>query len=50
VLPSTAQLAELQSQLSACTTRGHQIHMKVGDGFVQRSGAVLAWYNPKVLL
>jgi tRNA(Ile)-lysidine synthase len=50
MLPSTAQLAELQSQLSACTTRGHQIHMKVGDGFVQRSGAVLAWYNPKVLL
>jgi tRNA(Ile)-lysidine synthase len=50
VLPSTAQLAELLSQVSACTTRGHRIDIKVGPGFVRRSGAVLAWYNPEVLL
>ncbi len=46
VIPSAAQLQELQSQLAACTTRGHRIHLKVGHGFVQRRGAVLAWYNP----
>lgn len=46
VTPSAAQLQELQSQLVACTTRGHRIHIKVGQGFVQRKGPVLAWYNP----
>ena len=46
VIPSAAQLDELQSQLSACTTRGHRIHIKVGQGFVERRGPVLAWYNP----
>ncbi len=46
VIPSTAQLEELLDQLAACTTRGHRIHIKVGQGFVQRSGAVLTWYNP----
>lgn len=49
-VPSTAQLEELLGQISACTTRGHQIHIKVGTGFVrrvfQREGAVLDWYNP----
>ncbi len=49
-VPSTAQLEELLDQISACTTRGHQIHIKVGVGFVrrvaQRGGAVLDWYNP----
>ncbi len=49
-VPSTAQLDELLDQISACTTRGHQIHIKVGAGFVrrlaQRGGAVLDWYNP----
>ena len=49
-VPSTAQLAELLDQISACTTRGHRIHIKVGSGFVQRSGPVLTWYNPQVLL
>lgn len=48
-IPSTNQLRELQSQLSACRTRGHRIHIKVGSGFVERRGAVLAWYNPVVL-
>lgn len=50
VAPSTAQLHELQDQIAACLTRGHQIHIKVGPGFVQRSAAVLTWYNPGVLL
>ncbi len=48
-IPSTAQLRELQDQIAACATRGHHIHIKVGNGFVERRGAVLAWYNPVVL-
>jgi tRNA(Ile)-lysidine synthase len=46
VIPSTAQLHELMAQIDACTTRGHHINMKVGQGFVKRSGRVLGWYNP----
>jgi tRNA(Ile)-lysidine synthase len=46
VIPSAAQLQELQSQVQACVTRGHRIHIKVGQGFVQSRGAVLTWYNP----
>lgn len=42
---SSAQLHELMGQIAACTTRAHQIHIRVGSGFVQRSKAVLAWYN-----
>jgi len=42
---SSAQLHELLDQIAACTTRGHQIRIKVGGGFVQRKGAVLDWYN-----
>ena len=49
VIPSTAQLQALQRQIAACVTRGHRIHLKVGEGFVQRRGSVLAWYNPRVL-
>lgn len=45
VVPSTAQLAELQEQLADCTTRGHQLHIKVAQGFVQRTGKHLTWYN-----
>jgi tRNA(Ile)-lysidine synthase len=45
-VPSAAQLEELLDQIAACTTRGHQIHIKVGAGFVERRGAVLTWYNP----
>jgi len=44
--PSAAQLAELLHQVAACTTRGHHIRLKVGDGFVERRGQVLHWYNP----
>jgi len=45
-VPTQAQLQELLDQLAACRTRGHRIHLKVGAGFVERQGAVLAWYNP----
>ena len=44
-IPSAAQLDELLDQIAACTTRGHKIHIKVADGFVQRSAQVLTWYN-----
>jgi tRNA(Ile)-lysidine synthase len=50
VIPSTTQLNELQHQISACTTRGHSVHIKVGVGFVERRGEVLGWYNPELLL
>ncbi len=49
VIPSAAQLRELQDQIGACTTRGHRIRIKVGLGFVERRGATLTWYNPVVL-
>jgi len=39
--PSAAQLDQLLLQIAACTTRGHQIHLKVADGHVRRLGAVL---------
>ena len=44
-VPSAAQLDELLRQVAACTTRGHQINIKVADGYVRRRGNVLAWYN-----
>lgn len=40
---SESQLRALLHVLSACTTRGHQIHIKVGNGFVLREGPVLTW-------
>ncbi len=43
--PTAAQLAQLQRQIAACTTRGHQIRLKIGHGFVVRQGVVLDWYN-----
>lgn len=46
VIPSAAQLTELQRQIAACTTRGHRIHIKVAQGFVERRGPVLAWNMP----
>ena len=45
-IPSAAQLEELLDQVAACTTRGHQIHIKIGSGFVKRQGKFLTWYNP----
>lgn len=44
-VPSTAQLDELTQQIADCTTRGHHIKIKVGQGFVVREALVLAWYN-----
>lgn len=41
--PSTAQLHELLDQVAACTTRGHRLHLKVGQGFVLRAGACLSY-------
>lgn len=43
VRPSAAQLSQLQSQIAACTTRGHKLHLKVANGHVLRSGAQLQW-------
>ena len=43
VAASAAQMEELLAQLASCTTRGHNIRIKVADGFVTRSGAVLAF-------
>lgn len=39
--PSAAQLDQLLLQIAACTTRGHQIHLKVATGHVTRTGQVL---------
>jgi tRNA(Ile)-lysidine synthase len=41
--PSTAQLAEMQSQIANCTDRGKQLHIKVANGYVERRGDVLAY-------
>jgi tRNA(Ile)-lysidine synthase len=41
--PSAAQLEQLLSQIAACTTRGHRIHLKVATGHVTRAGAVLRY-------
>ncbi|WP_089961713.1 tRNA lysidine(34) synthetase TilS [Limnohabitans sp. 2KL-3] len=41
--PSTAQLHELLDQVAACTTRGHRLHLKVGQGFVLRQASQLSW-------
>lgn len=49
-VPSAAQLSELMDQIEACTTRGHQIHIRVGAGFVRLRREELHWYNSVVLL
>ena len=41
--PSAAQLAQLLDQIAVCTTRGHQIRLKVAHGHVLRQGPQLAW-------
>ena len=43
--PSAAQLTQLLSQIAVCTTRGHQIHLKVATGHISRCGLVLH-YTP----
>ncbi|HCL85970.1 MAG TPA: tRNA lysidine(34) synthetase TilS [Comamonadaceae bacterium] len=47
--PSAAQLAELQSQIAACTTRGHRIRIRVGAVLVVRESTVPGCYNLAVL-
>lgn len=42
---SEAQIDALLAVLRACTTRGHRIHIKVGEGHVEREGERLA-YRP----
>ena len=42
---SSAQLDQLLHQIGACRTRGHQIDIKVGVGFVRRVGSNIDWYN-----
>jgi tRNA(Ile)-lysidine synthase len=39
--PSAAQLDQLMAQITACRTRGQQIHLKVATGHVRRDGPVL---------
>ena len=41
--PSTAQLAELQSQIANCTNRAKQLHIKVANGYVVRRGDVVEY-------
>jgi tRNA(Ile)-lysidine synthase len=48
-VPSEAQLLQLLVQVEACATRGHRIRIKVADGFVEREGERLHWYNPAPL-
>lgn len=45
VQASAAQMEALLVQVKSCTTRGHDIHIKVGRGFVKREGTVLRCYN-----
>jgi tRNA(Ile)-lysidine synthase len=44
---TSAQMAQLLDQVNACTTRGHGIHIKVGNGFVLRCGEQLAYLQPR---
>lgn len=43
--PSAAQLEQLLAQVAACTTRGHDLHLKIANGHVTRAGNALA-YTP----
>lgn len=43
VRANTAQLDELMNQVAACSTRGHDIRIKVGSGFVERNGDTLGF-------
>jgi len=40
---SAAQLEELLDQIASCRTRGHDIHVKAGTGFVRRHGSQLTF-------
>ena len=47
--PTAAQLDELMRQIAACQTRGHGLLLKVADGFCERRGVCLHWYNVGLL-
>lgn len=46
VAPSEAQMLALLAQIDACRTRGHGIHIKVANGFVDRDGDRLSFTSP----
>lgn len=46
VAASAAQLDELLAQIAHCSTRGHQIRLKVATGFVVRDGDRLRYTPP----
>ena len=41
--PSTAQLAELQSQIANCKDPSKQLHIKIASGHVERNGEMLVY-------
>ena len=43
-----SQMSELLRQIDACTTRGHQISLRVGHGRIRREGPHLAWLQSRV--
>ena len=43
VIGSESQILALLQVIAACQTRGHRIHIKVGNGYVSRNGPVLQW-------
>jgi tRNA(Ile)-lysidine synthase len=44
--PSEAQLEQALEQIAACTTRGHQIRLKLASGYLLRAGAGLSYQPP----
>lgn len=43
IAPQQRQLQELLKQVAACTTRGHQIHLKLANGFIELKKGKLHW-------
>jgi tRNA(Ile)-lysidine synthase len=46
VAASEAQMLALLGQIDACRTRGHRIHIKVANGFIDRDGDRLVFTPP----
>jgi len=44
--PSEAQLEQALEQIAACTTRGHQIRLKLASGHLLRAGSGLSYQPP----
>ena len=44
--PSEAQLEQALDQIAACTTRAHQIRLKLASGHLLRAGAGLGYQPP----